>query len=87
MNLEFLSPVKDSLAALSVILPEQSLAQKIRIHQVSTGIPDLDDVHVAIIGVEEDRKSEDNLGSGQGLNQVREKLYRLFTSPKIITSS
>ncbi len=78
MNLEFLSPIKDSVTALSVILPKDSVAQNLRIHKLSSGIPDLNDVDIAIIGVEEDRKSEDNLGSGKGLNQVREKLYNLF---------
>lgn len=79
MNLEFLSPVTDSITALSVMLSEESLAQNISIHKTITGIPDLDKVQIAIIGVEEDRKSEDNLGSGKGLNQIREKLYSLFT--------
>ncbi len=78
MNLEFLSPIKDSITALSVILPQESIAQNLRIHSVTDGLPDLDNIHIAIIGVEEDRVSEDNLGSGKGLDQIREKLYQLF---------
>lgn len=78
MNLDFLSPIQDSNAALAVILSKESIAQNLRIHSASSGLPDLDDVQLAIIGVEEDRKSEDNLGSGKGLSQIREKLYQLF---------
>lgn len=78
MNLEFLSPVEDSIAALSVILQPETIGQNLLIHQKSTGFPNLEGVNLAIIGVDEDRQSEDNLGSGKGLPHIREKLYQLF---------
>lgn len=78
MSLEFLTPVKDSLFALRHILPQGSLAQNLKIHHKSTGLPDLEQIQIALIGVEEDRMSEDNAGSGKGLNAIRQKLYHLF---------
>lgn len=78
MSTEFLSPIKDSVVAHSVLLPSHSLGRTIRVHSQSEGFPDLDGVKLAIIGVEEDRNTEDNFGSGKDLHHIRRHLYQLF---------
>lgn len=45
------------------------------------------DYKLAIIGVEDDRASKDNIGCGSGINKIRTELYELFVHfemPKII---
>lgn len=49
-----------------------------RVHSQTEGFPDLDGVKLAIIGVEEDRNTEDNYGSGKDLHHIRRHLYQLF---------
>jgi hypothetical protein len=55
-----------------------SLGQKIKIHSQKEGIPDLENVQIAIFGVQEDRNSQDNFGCGENLDFIRTKLYELF---------
>ncbi len=78
MNSDFLSPVKDTVVAHSVLLSPNSLGRKIKIHSQIEGFPDLSDVKIGIIGVEEDRNAEDNYGSGTDLHRIRKHLYQLF---------
>ncbi len=78
MNSDFLTPIKDFLVAHSLLLPSNSLASTIQIHTQTNGFPDLTDVDIAIIGVEEDRNTEDNFGSGKELHHIRRHLYELF---------
>lgn len=78
MNTDFLSPIKDSVVAHSVLLNENALGTKMLVHTQSNGLPDLAGVHLAIIGVEEDRNTEDNFGSGKDLHHIRRHLYQLF---------
>ncbi len=40
--------------------------------------PSLENVHLAIVGVEEDRRSINNEGCGLSLNYIREHFYQLF---------
>ena len=53
MNFNFLSPVTDSILAHTELISEQALGKKIKIHSNQQGIPDLDNVQLAIIGVKE----------------------------------
>ena len=78
MNLDFLSPIKDSVVAHSVLLPPNSLGANIQVHTQTKGFPDLSEINLAIIGVEEDRNTEDNFGSGKDLHHIRRHLYQLF---------
>ena len=79
MNLEFLTPIKDSLAAnFEELFDSRSLGRSIRIHSRSKGFPSLDGVSLAILGVKEDRSTPNNTGSGEDLHLIREQLYRLF---------
>ena len=78
MNKDFLSPIKETALAHLVLHSPLCLGNKIRIHSNQTGFPDLDDVKIAIFGVQEDRNSENNFGCGDDLHFVRRKIYELF---------
>ena len=55
-----------------------SLGNKIRIHSLQKGFPNLENVQLAIFGVQEDRNSQNNFGCGENLHFIRKKLYQLF---------
>jgi formiminoglutamase len=78
MNFDFLIPVKDSVFNNLALQSPNILGNVIKIHSVKEGFPDLQDVKVAIFGVEEDRNSKDNLGCGENLHFIRSKFYELF---------
>lgn len=78
MNQDFLTPVNASVLAH---LEEQSslrLGKKIRIHTQQDGFPELENIQIAIFGVQEDRNSKNNFGCGKNLHFVRNKLYELY---------
>ncbi|WP_373941349.1 formimidoylglutamase [Polaribacter sejongensis] len=78
MNQDFLTLVKESIVKS---LEEQSnlcLGKTFRIHTLEYGFPDLENVQIAILGVQEDRNSENNFGCGEDLHFIRKKLYNLF---------
>ena len=78
MNPDFFTPIDDSLAAHFVSQSSACLGKKIRIHSHQEGFPDLENVQIAVFGVNEDRNSQDNFGCGEDLFIVREKFYQLF---------
>lgn len=47
-------------------------------HDVENGFPDLADIEIALIGVDDDRNAVDNHGCGMASLSVREYLYRLL---------
>lgn len=78
MNSDFLSPIKDSVVAHSVLLSPNTLGRNFLVHSQTDGFPDLEGVRIAIVGVEEDRNTEGNYGSGKDLHHIRRHLYQLF---------
>jgi len=60
------------------LLPQQALGRKIRIHSKQNGIPDLDGVQLAILGVIENRNDENYIGEDFNLNEIRKSFYALF---------
>ena len=78
MNFDFLTPIKDTIIAHSVLHSAQSLGRNIVIHSTQNGFPELENVQIAIFGVLEDRNAEDNLGCGENLQAIRKHLYQLF---------
>jgi len=78
MNQDFLTPVKESVVAHLALQSSFCLGRIIRIHTEEEGFPDLENVKIAILGVQEDRNSEDNFGCGENLHFIRTKLYELF---------
>ncbi len=78
MDLEFLSPVDDAVVAQIILKSPNTLGNFVDIHTRDDGFPDLDDVQIAIVGVQEDRNAENNYGTGENLKNIRKKLYELF---------
>jgi len=78
MNFNFLSPVSDAVLAHNELLPSQALGKKIKIHSAQHGIPDLDDVQLAIIGVLENRNDLNYIGEEFQLNTIRQAFYSLY---------
>ena len=54
------------------------LGRKLKIHSQQHGIPELDDVQIAIVGVLENRNGVDYLGEEFQLSEIRKALYALF---------
>lgn len=78
MNFNFLSPVSDSVLAHSELLSQQTIGKKLKIHSEKYGLPDLDGVQLAIIGVKENRNDVNYIGSELNYNDLRTTLYSLF---------
>lgn len=78
MNFNFLSPVSDSVLAHNELLSKQALGRKLRIHSKQKGIPDLDVVKIALIGVLENRNDSNYIGEEFQLNEIRKSFYALF---------
>lgn len=74
---DFLSPVGNSIIESVSDANEQVFGKRIGIHQEIEGLPDLEQYKLALIGVMEDRGS-DNAGSAQSPDQVRKYLYNLY---------
>ena len=78
MNFNFLSPVPDFVLVHNQLLSPQVLGRKLKIHSAQKGIPDLEDVNIAIIGVLENRNDINYLGEEFKLNEIRKSLYALY---------
>lgn len=78
MNYNFLTPVPDSVLAHNELLVPQALGQKFRIHSLQNGMPNLDGVQVAILGVLENRNDVDYVGEEFQLDEIRKSLYALY---------
>jgi len=78
MNFNFLSPVSDLVLAHSELLSQQTLGKKIIVHSKQNGIPELENVQLAIIGVLENRNDVNYIGEEFNLDEIRKSLYSLF---------
>jgi len=78
MNFNFLSPVSDLVLAHNELLSLQAIGRKLKIHSSQNGIPDLDDVNIALIGVLENRNDVNYIGEEFQLNEIRKSFYGLF---------
>jgi arginase family enzyme len=74
---DFLSPVGGSIIESCSGGNEQVFGKRIGIHQEIEGLPEIENYRLAIIGVMEDRGS-DNAGAAQSPDQVRKYLYNLY---------
>lgn len=77
MDLEFLSPVNAELIEEINSQNLQNLGRQVKIHSAATGVPDLEEVKIAIFGVRENRLAglEDEY---LNFNQIRKAFYSLF---------
>lgn len=74
---DFLSPVGNSIIESVADDNEQVFGRQIGIHTEIEGLPDLEDYQIALIGVLEDRGSN-NPGAAQSPDQIRKYLYPLY---------
>ena len=88
MNFNFLSPVSDAVLAHNELLSQQALGKKLKIHSKQAGIPDLENVKIAIIGVLENRNDINYIGEELQFdeekvnairNELRNSCYLSFT--------
>jgi len=78
MNFNFLSPVSDLVLAHNALLPAQALGKKLKIHSEQQGIPDLEGVKIAILGILENRNAINYVGEEFHLDEIRKFFYGLF---------
>lgn len=78
MAFEFLSPVSDLVAAHAELVSDNALGKQITIHTADQGVPDLEGVHIALIGVLENRNDENYLGEDLSFDAIRKAIYDLF---------
>ncbi len=78
MSFEFLEPVSDLVAAHTKLLSEHSLGKQIKIHTSSSGVPDLKQINMAILGIQENRNDINYLGEKLNFDTIRKSLYELY---------
>ena len=78
MNTDFLTPIHTVLEASLDVLLSGSIGSSIQIYTQKNGFPDLNNIEIAILGVDEDRNTDDNFGSGKDLHHIRSHFYKLF---------
>jgi len=74
----YFKPVQDITLPHVAAQKGKRLGEVFETHTAEDGFPDLDDIEVAIFGVDEDRNAVDNQGCGMASLSVREYLYRLL---------
>lgn len=76
--IEFLSPVSKNVIAHREVLPIGVLGKEITIHKKKGDIPDLKDVHFALLGVRENRNDVNFMGGDVQFDSIRKALYGLY---------
>jgi len=74
----YFKPVQDIILPHVAAHTGKRLGEVFETHSVEEGFPDLEDIEVALFGVDEDRNALDNQGCGMASFSVREYLYRLL---------
>ena len=75
---EFFTPIDTNHFNGAAKYASTAYGKLIASYQKGRDFPSLENVHIAIIGVEEDRKALNNEGCGLAADYVRENLYKLF---------
>lgn len=78
MNFSFLTPLSEEVLTHIQLLPPLSIGKKVSCHTLEDGIPDLEGVQLAILGVLENRKSESDNYNPLHFEDVRKAFYGLF---------
>ena len=78
MNFEYLCPVDESLLVYAKLQINKTIGQCIDIYTTQSEFPNLENKKIAIIGIEEDRGSVGNYGTGNNLDEVRKEFYKLY---------
>jgi hypothetical protein len=78
MSFEFLVPVSDLVTTHTKLLSEHALGNQIKIHTTAGGIPDLEKIDVAILGIRENRNDLNFMGERLNFDAIRKSLYELY---------
>ncbi len=78
MNFDYLNPVDEALLAHAKMQSNLSFGQCIEIYTTQNNFPDLTNIKVAIVGIEEGRAAVGNYGTGTNLDEIRKELYKLY---------
>lgn len=76
--IEFLSPVSKKVLAHREVLPIGVLGKEIRIHHSKGDLPDLTNVKFALLGIKENRRDINYMGSELNFDAIRISFYELF---------
>lgn len=74
---DFFSPIDTSIYNDGNSFPKNSLGATIKIFSSESEFPDLENVKLALISVDDDRRAINNEGCGQASVNIREYLYKL----------
>ena len=78
MAFENLTPISDAVVAHAALFNEQSLFNQIKLHTRQNGMPELQELQIAIIGVRENRGASEQEDALIDFAPIRKALYRLF---------
>lgn len=78
MAFENLTPISDAVVAHGALFNEQSLFNQIKLHTRQNGMPELQELQIAIIGVRENRGASEQEDALIDFAPIRKALYRLF---------
>jgi len=78
MDFNFLSPVANIVLAHNELLPKQALGKTIKIHSEKSGLPDISNAKIAIVGIDEMRNAIAKQKQHIKISNIRTELYKLF---------
>ncbi|GLB47732.1 formimidoylglutamase [Neptunitalea lumnitzerae] len=78
MGLEFLTPINEDVVQYAAALNVYTIGSKMVLHTQEHGIPDLEGVTVALVGVPEYRGAKYTISDPSNLEELRRQFYQLF---------
>ncbi len=75
---KILTPVEDHLLSHNKIISSLILGNKVSVHTKENGIPEIDKIDIAIIGVPENRNDINYIGEEINLSEIRKSFYSLY---------
>lgn len=77
MDFEYLSPINEELVE-EISSDAQRLGNQVKLHTSQQGVPDLEGVKIAIVGIKENRLAEGNEDEYLNFDAIRRSFYSLF---------
>ena len=78
MSFEFLTPVSDLVVEYAESLPKGTLGHSICVHTKDSGIPELSEIKVVVVGVRENRNDPNRSEDSVSFDAIRKALYGLY---------
>lgn len=73
-----LTPVEDHLLSHNKIISSLILGNKVSVHTKENGVPEIDKIDIAIVGVPENRNDINYIGEDINLSEIRKSFYSLY---------